>query len=92
MPLKKGKIMKAFYKAIENRIKATGCPVYVSGQEVYDDICDEIEDKENGSYLFMSKKDNDIYFEYKIDIMDDQFNLVYLIIHTPEQDWKVEFD
>lgn len=84
--------MKAFYKAIENRIKAAGYPGYVSGQEVYDDICEEIEDKENGSYLFMSKKDNDIYFEYKIDIMDDQFNLSYLIIHTPEQDWKVEFD
>ena len=84
--------MKAFYKAIENRIKSAGYPAYVSGQEIYEDICDEIEDKENGSYLFMSKKDNDIYFEYKIDIMDDQFNLGYLIIHTPEQDWKVEFD
>lgn len=84
--------MKAYYKAIENKIKATGYPGKVSGEEVYEDICEEIEDKENGSYLFMCKKEDNIYFEYKIDIMDDQFNLGYLIIHTPTQEWKVTFD
>ena len=34
--------MKAFYKAIEERIKASGYPGYVSGEAIYDDICEEI--------------------------------------------------
>lgn len=84
--------MKAFYKAIEDKIKAAGYLEPVSGEEIYEDICEEIEDKENGSYLFMSKKEGDIYYEYKIDVMDDSFNLAYLIIHTPQQDWHVAFD
>ena len=84
--------MKAFYKAIENRIKASGYPYDVNGEAIYNEICDEIEDKENGSYIFMCKQDDTIYFEYKIDIKDEEFNLGYLIIHAPEQDWHVQFD
>ena len=52
----------------------------------------EIEDKENGSYIFMCKQDGEVYYEYKIDVMDDSFNLAYMIIHTPEQDWRITFD
>lgn len=84
--------MKTFYKAIEDKIKASGYTGSVSGEAIYDEICDEIEDKENGSYLFMCKQTDDIYFEYKIDIHDEDFNLGYLIIHTPNQDYRISFD
>lgn len=84
--------MQAFYKAIEDRIKASGYPGYVSGEAIYDDICEEIDDKENGSYIFMCKQEDDTYYEYKIDVMDQNFNLAYMIIHTGEKDWRITFD
>ena len=84
--------MKAFYKAIEERIKASGYPGYVSGEAIYDDICEEIDDKENGSYIFMCKQEDENYYEYKIDVMDDSFNLAYMIIHTAEKVWRITFD
>lgn len=84
--------MKALYKHIETCIKASGYKGNISGEEVYDDICEEIEDKEEGTYIFMCKKEDDVFFEYKIDVMEENFNLAYLQIHTPEQVYKVQFD
>ena len=40
----------------------------------------------------MSKQDEKVYFEYKIDVLDDDFNLAYMVIHTPEKDWHIAFD
>ena len=40
----------------------------------------------------MSKKEEDVFFEYKIDIMDDNFNLAYVHINTPTGIIKVDFD
>ena len=74
--------MKAFYKAIEDKIKSSGYPGIVNGEAIYDEICEEIDDKENGSYLFMCKQEEDIYYEYKIDVMDDSFNLKYGGLHV----------
>ena len=53
---------------------------------------DEIEEKENGSYIFMSKKEDDVFFEFKIDVMDENFNLSYIDINTPEKKYHVDFD
>ena len=47
--------MNKFYKAIEEKIKASGYPREISGRDVYNDICDQIEDKENG--LLVNAKD-----------------------------------
>ncbi len=71
--------MEEIYRIIEEKIKESGYLGYVSGEELYEEICDEIEDKENGSYIFMSKKEDDVFFEFKIDVMDDNFNLSYII-------------
>ena len=87
-----GKFMEALYKAIEAKIKASGYEGFISGETIYDEICEEIEDKENGSYLFMCKQEGSVYFEYKIDVQDEAFNLAYLIIHTPEKDYHIAFD
>ena len=72
--------MEEFYKAIEDKIKASGYPGEVNGEDIYNDICDQMEEKENGTYLFLSKKDNGVVFEYKVDILDESFNLSYVHI------------
>ncbi|HBI94589.1 MAG TPA: hypothetical protein DDY58_20385 [Terrisporobacter glycolicus] len=64
----------------------------ISGEEIYDEICDEIEDKEEGSYIFMSKKEDDVIYEYKIDVMEEQFNLSYLDIKADGKTYHVDFD
>ena len=40
----------------------------------------------------MSKKEDDIFFEYKIDVMDENFNLSYIDINTPMGKVHVDFD
>lgn len=50
--------MDELYQAIEEKIKAAGYPREISGQAVYEDICDQIEGKENGSYVLLSKFEN----------------------------------
>ena len=54
--------MEEIYRIIEEKIKDSGYLGYVNGKEIYDEICDEIEEKENGSYIFMSKKEDDVFF------------------------------
>ena len=44
--------MNELYEAIEKKIKASGYPRAISGADVYDDICDQIEGKENGEYIY----------------------------------------
>lgn len=84
--------MEELYKIIEQKIKLSGYKGVVSGKEIYWEICDEIEDKENGSYIFMSKKEDDVFFEYKIDVMDENFNLSYIDINTSKEKIHVDFD
>ncbi|MGL4363043.1 MAG: hypothetical protein ACRCSG_07260 [Cellulosilyticaceae bacterium] len=84
--------MEELYRFIEDKIKQAGYKGNVIGEDIYDEICDEIENKEIGSYLFMSKKEDDVFFEYKIDVLEDEFNLSYVHIHTPENIITVNFD
>lgn len=84
--------MEALYQSIEDKIKAAGYQGLVDGESIYEEICDEIEERENGSYIFMSKREDDVFFEYKIDIMDEAFNLSYLNINTPTGIIHVDFD
>ena len=56
------------------------------------DICDQIEGKENGSYVLLSKVEDDVIFEYHITVMDDEFNLGLLTIRTPEGVFETDFD
>lgn len=84
--------MEEIYKTIEEKIREAGYLGDVDGEEIYNEICDEIEDKENGSYIFMSKKEDDIFFEYKIDLNDEDFNLSYIDINSPAGKIHVDFD
>ena len=84
--------MEEFFTAIEERIKASGYPNEVNGSELYDEISDEIEQKENGSYIFMLKKEHDTVYEVKVDIYDDSFNLSYVRITDPTGTYQADFD
>ena len=84
--------MEEIYRLIEEKIGNAGYTGFVNGEEIYDEICDEIEDKEIGSYIFMSKKEDDVLFEYKIDVMEEQFNLSYIDINSPQGKFHVDFD
>ena len=84
--------MEELYKAIEEKIKASGYPRKISGEEVYDDICDQIEGKENGDYVVLSKFEEDVVFEYHITISDEAFNLGILTMRTPEGVFETDFD
>ena len=84
--------MNKLYKAIEEKIKESGYPKEISGRDVYNDICDQIEGKENGEYILLSKFDEDVVFEYHITIQDENFNLGILTMRTPEGVFEVDFD
>lgn len=84
--------MEELYQAIEEKIKASGYPRAISGKEVYNDICDQIEGKENGSYILLSKFEDDVVFEYHITILDEEFNLGILTMKTQEGVFETDFD
>lgn len=84
--------MEELYQLIEEKIKASGYPDEVSGEAIYNEICDEMEQKENGSYLLMIKQDGDVYLECKVDIMDENFDLPFMDIHAGDKVYHVDFD
>lgn len=84
--------MNEIYRLIEEKIKASGYPRAVSGEAVYDDICDCIEGKENGDYILLSKFEDDVVFEYHITVMDEDFNLGVLTMKAPEGTYSADFD
>ena len=84
--------MEELYQAIEQKIKESGYPREISGEAVYEDICDQIDGKENGSYVLLSKFEDDVIFEYHITIMDHEFNLGILTMRLPEGIYAVKFD
>ena len=84
--------MKELYEAIEAKIKASGYPRAISGEDVYNDICDQIDGKENGIYVLLSKFEDDVIFEYHITIMDHEFNLGILTMRLQEGVYAANFD
>ena len=84
--------MKELYEAIAPKIKASGYPRAISGEDVYNDICDQIDGKQNGSPVLLSKFDDDEIFEYHITIQDEDFNLGILTMRTPEGVFETDFD
>ena len=65
---------------------------YTHLADVYDDICDQIDGKDNGEYILLSKFDDDVVFEYHITIQEEDFNLGILKMKTPEGEFVADFD
>ena len=84
--------MEEFYKVIEEKIKSSGCPIPFYGEDIYNDICDQIDGKEPGNYILLSKKGDDYFLEYQVDIFEEEFNLSRMDIHTQSEIYRVEFD
>ena len=84
--------MNELYEMIEKKIRESGYPREISGMDVYDDICDQMEGNENGAYVLLSKFEEDVIFEYHITVMDDEFNLGILTMRTPEGVFETNFD
>lgn len=84
--------MQELYREIENKIKASGYLREIHGEDVYLDICEQIDDKEEGQYMLLSKFEEDVTFMYQITVMEDNFNLGILTIHAPEGTYTVNFD
>lgn len=84
--------MEELYKVIEEKIKSAGYPGHIDGQEFYNDVSDEADFHENGTYLFIIKKDDILSYEGCMDIMDNDFDLHYADIHVGETTYHVDFD
>ena len=84
--------MNELYQLIEAKIKASGYPGDIDGREFYNDISDEVEEKENGTYLFMIKKSDTLEYKGCMTIVDDEFDLHYVDIHDGEVSYHVDFD
>ncbi len=84
--------MEELYQEIERRIRQAGYPGEVRGDQIYRELNDEIEGKENGTYLFMVKKDGDCFYEYQVMVGEENFNLLWLAIHEGSQVYHIDFD
>ena len=61
--------MKELYELIEQKIRESGCPLTIDGAEFYDDMNAEADNQENGTYIFIIKKDDKHLFQ--VDLMVD---------------------
>ncbi len=84
--------MDEIYGMIEQKIRESGYPGTLSGEEIYGDICDQIEEQENGAYILLSKFDDGIVLEYRLSVYDDNFNLEKITIRCAEGEFTAEFD
>lgn len=84
--------MEELYKIIEEKIAASGYPFKIDGEEFYNDVSDEVDTKDNGSYIMLIKKNDALFYECGIDILDSNFDLHYADIHMGDKVYHVDFD
>lgn len=84
--------MEELYRMIEETIKNSGYPGEIDGREFYNEVSDEADSKDNGTYLFMIKKSDTVFYQGCMDILDEQFDLHYVDIHDGEKTYHVDFD
>lgn len=84
--------MDELYELIEQKIAASGYPGQIDGREFYDDISAEADEKEEGTYVFLIKKDDDLTYEGCMEIFEDQFDLHYVDIIAGDKKFHIDFD
>ena len=77
---------------IEEKIKNAGYPGEIDGREFYNEVSDEADDQEEGSYIFIIKKSDTLFYQGCMEIMKNQFDLHYVDIHDGEKVYHVDFD
>lgn len=84
--------MKELYQIIEEKIKQSGYPGKIDGEEFYWDVSDEADGQEKGTYIFLVKKTEELSYKGCMTIMDEEFDLHYVDIHQGESVYHVDFD
>lgn len=84
--------MEELYKMIEQRIKDSGYTGVIDGRTFYHDVSAEADEKENGTYIFIIKKTEQLMYKGCMTISDDQFDLHYVDILEENSSWHVDFD
>ena len=84
--------MNELYKLIEEKIKDAGYLGEIDGREFYNDVSDEADEKENGDYIFLIKKTEELMYRGCMTIIDDQFDLHYVDILEGNNTYHVDFD
>lgn len=84
--------MDELYRLIEEKIRRSGYPGEVDGMTFYDEVSDEADDQENGTYIFLIKKTDTLFYQGCMEIMDQEFDLHYVDIHDGDQVYHVDFD
>lgn len=84
--------MEELYKMIEQRIKDSGYTGVIDGRMFYYDVSAEADEKENGTYIFIIKKTEQLMYKGCMTISDDQFDLHYVDILEGDLSWHVDFD
>ena len=84
--------MEELYQLIEEKIKASGYPGEADGREFYQDVSAEADEQEQGEYVFLIKKEEDLFYRGSMTILEDQFDLHYVDIHAGDQVYHVDFD
>lgn len=84
--------MEELYHFIEFKIKQSGYSGEIDGYQIYNEISDFIEEKEIGTYLFFSKPDEQTVIEYKVEVLEEQFNLSYIKITSADKIYYIDFD
>lgn len=84
--------MKELYRLIEEKIAEAGYPKKIDGEEFYDDVYAEVEQRENGKYIFIIKKTDTLSYKGCMTVMDEEFDLHFVDIIDNEQVYHVDFD
>jgi len=84
--------MNELYELIEERIKGAGYTGEISGREFYNDVSDEADEKEDGTYMFIIKKSETLFYKGGMTIMEKEFDLHFVDIVDGEKTYHVDFD
>lgn len=84
--------MEELYNLIEQKIAASGYPVKIDGEEFYDDIYAEVEQRENGKYIFIIKKTDTLSYKGYMTVLDEEFDLHFVDIIDGDKTYHVDFD
>ena len=84
--------MEELYRLIEEKIRNSGYPGEIDGKEFYNEVSDEADEQEEGTYIFMIKKSDTLFYQGCMEIMKNQFDLHYVDIHDGEKVYHVDFD
>lgn len=84
--------MNELYQIIEEKIMAAGVPLEIDGRDFYNDVSEEVTDKENGTYIVMIKKSDDVFYEANMEVLEHQFDLHIVDFHIGDKVYRVDFD